>query len=216
MFRTKESPRVCPYFQIHPINPQQRLIREAVRIINEGGLIIYPTDSCYALGCSLGNKAAMERMRRLRQLGSKHHFTLVCRDLSEISTYARTENAAYRLIKACTPGPYTFLLKATSEVPRRLQTPGKKTIGLRIPANVIAQSLLDELGQPLMSSSLIMPGETLPMTDPIEMEQRLAGRVELVIDGGYCGIETTTVIDLVGGTPEILREGKGDVKWLIS
>lgn len=206
---------MCQYFQIHPINPQQRLVRDAVKTINEGGLIIYPTDSCYAFGCSIGNKAAMERMRRLRQLGSKHHFTLVCRDLSEISTYALTDNSAYRLIKSCTPGPYTFLLKATNEVPRRLQTPGKKTIGLRIPDNVIAQSLLEELGQPLISSSLIMPGEALPMTDPLEIRQHLEGRVDLVIDGGYCGIETTTVIDLVGGIPEILREGKGDVKWLI-
>ena len=206
---------MCQYFVLHPVNPQQRLIREAVRIISDGGLIVYPTDSCYALGCSIGNKTAMERIRRIRKLDAKHNFTLVCRDLSEISTYALVDNAAYRLLKVCTPGPYTFVLKATHEVPRRLQTPKKKTIGLRVPENIITQALLQELGQPLMSSTLIMPGEELPLTDTHEMRERLEQDIELVIDGGYCGIEPTTVVDLVGEIPEVTRQGKGEAKWLL-
>ena len=206
---------MCQYFVIHPVNPQQRLIREAVKIINDGGLIVYPTDSCYALGCSIGNKTAMERIRRIRQLDAKHNFTLVCRDLSEISTYALVDNTAYRLLKVCTPGPYTFLLKATHEVPRRLQTPKKKTIGLRVPENIISQALLQELGKPLMSSTLIMPGEDFPLTDTHEMRERLQQDIDLVIDGGYCGVEPTTVVDLVAGIPEVKRQGKGGVKWLL-
>lgn len=202
------------YFKIHPVNPQLRLIREAVQIINEGGLIVYPTDSCYALGCSIGNKSAMERICRIRKLDAKHHFTLVCRDLSEIAIYALVDKAAYRLLKSCTPGPYTFLLKATGEVPRRLQTPRRKTIGLRVPDHNIAQALLQELHQPLMSSTLALPGETLSMTDPDEMRSLLEHDVDLVIDGGNCGIEPTTVVDLVGDNPEIVRQGKGKATWL--
>lgn len=202
------------YFGIHPVNPQIRLIRETVQIIEEGGLIVYPTDSCYAFGCSIGNKSAMERIRRIRKLDAKHNFTLICRDLSEISIYALVDKAAYRLLKSCTPGPYTFLLKATGEVPRRLQTPRRKTIGLRVPDHNITQSLLQELGQPLMSSTLSLPGEELPLTDPDEMRLRLDHDVDLVIDGGYCGIEPTTVVDLVGDQPEIVRQGKGKATWL--
>ncbi len=203
------------FFEVHTRNPQPRLIRQAVQIINDGGLIIYPTDSCYAFGCHIGDKAAMERIRRLRQLNAEHNFTLVCRDLSEISVYARVDNAVYRMLKACTPGPYTFILRATHEVPRRLQQPKRKTIGLRIPNNTIVQALLTELGQPLMSSTLLMPGEELPLTDPNEMRERLEHQVDLVIDGGYCGIKPTTVVDLVGDSPEVMRVGKGDIDWLI-
>ena len=181
------------FFQIHPINPQRRLLRQAVEIVNDGGLIVYPTDSCYALGCSLGNKGAMDRIRRLRKTNDKHHFTLVVRDLSEISNYALVDNAAYRFLKGCTPGPYTFLLKATNEVPRRLQTPRRKTIGLRVPDHAIAQGLLAELAQPIMSSTLLLPGDALPMSDPNEIRRRLEHEVDLVIDGGNCGVEPSTV-----------------------
>ena len=205
---------VSQFFEIHPDNPQRRLIHQAVKIINDGGLIVYPTDSCYALGCSLGNKAAMGRIRRIRNVNGKHHFTLVCRDLSEISTYAIVDNKAYRLLKANTPGPYTFLLKATHEVPRRLQTPGRKTIGLRVPDNTIVHALLEELGEPLMSSTLTLPGDDLPLTDTDEMRERLEHDVDLVIDGGYCGVEPSTVVDLVGETPVLVRKGKGEADWL--
>ena len=203
------------FFEVHARNPQPRLIRQAVQIINDGGLVIYPTDSCYAFGCHIGDKFAMERIRRLRQVNAKHNFTLVCRDLSEISMYARVDNAVYRMLKACTPGPYTFILRATHEVPRRLQQPRRKTIGLRIPDNTIVQALLTELDQPLMSSTLLMPGEELPLTDPYEMRERLERQVDLVIDGGYCGIQPTTVVDLVAENPEVMRVGKGDIDWLI-
>jgi tRNA threonylcarbamoyl adenosine modification protein (Sua5/YciO/YrdC/YwlC family) len=207
---------VSQFFEVHAHNPQPRLIRQAVQIINDGGLIVYPTDSCYALGCHIGDKFAMERIRRLRQVSVKHNFTLVCRDLSQIATYARVDNGVYRMLKACTPGPYTFILCATHEVPRRLQQPKRKTIGLRIPDNTIVQALLTELDQPLMSSTLLMPGEELSLTDPHEMRERLERQVDLVIDGGYCGIQPTTVIDLVGESPEVMRLGKGDIDWLIS
>lgn len=203
------------YFVIHPETPQKRLIRRAVEIIDQGGLIVYPTDSCYALGCHIGDKLAMRRIRQIRQVGDKHHFTLVCRDLSELSNYAIVDNVVYRLMKRCTPGPYTFLLKATHEVPRRLQTPKRKTIGLRVPSNPIALHLCEELGQPLMSSTLILPNDDVPLSDPLEMRERLGHEVDLVIDGGYCGIEATTVIDLIESNPSILRQGKGDVDWLL-
>jgi len=202
---------VSQFFSIHPDNPQPRLIRNTVEILNTGGLIVYPTDSCYALGCLIGNKEAMERIRRLRKIDAKHHFTLVCRDLSEISTYAKVDNVAYRLLKARTPGPYTFLLKATHEVPRRLQTPKRNTIGLRVPDHTVTQALLAQLGQPLMSSTLLLPDSELPMTEPAEIRERLEHDVDLVIDGGFCGIEPTTVIDLIDGTPQVLRQGKGQV-----
>ncbi len=198
-------------FQIHPANPQARLISQAVAILRSGGLIVYPTDSGYALGCCIGDKAAQERIRRIRRLDDKHDFTLVCRDLSEISIYAKVDNAAYRLMRVATPGPYTFILRATHEVPRRLQNPKRKTIGIRVPDNAIACSLLDALGEPLMSSTLIVPDESMPLTDPDDIESRLGKQVDLVIDGGYCGIEPTTVVDLMGDVPEVVRVGKGDV-----
>ncbi|MBA2409429.1 MAG: threonylcarbamoyl-AMP synthase [Gammaproteobacteria bacterium] len=199
------------FFAIHPDNPQARLVQKSVDILNGGGLIVYPTDSCYALGCLIGNKAAMERMRRIRDVDDKHHFTLVCRDLSEIATYAKVDNTAYRLLKARTPGPYTFLLKATHEVPRRLQTPRRNTIGIRVPDHAVTQALLALLDQPLMSSTLLMPGSELPMTEPDEMREQLEHQVDLIIDGGFCGIEPTTVIDLIDGTPTIIRQGRGEV-----
>lgn len=185
-----------------------------MEIIDQGGLIAYPTDSCYALGCHIGDKQAMERIRKIRKVDDKHHFTLVCKDLSELSTYAVVDNSAYRLMKNCTPGPYTFLLKATHEVPRRLQTPKRKTIGLRVPNHPIALQLCEELGQPLMSSTLILPGRDEPLSDPQEMRDLLEHDVDLIIDGGYCGIEATTVIDFVDSSPTVLRQGKGDVSWL--
>jgi tRNA threonylcarbamoyl adenosine modification protein (Sua5/YciO/YrdC/YwlC family) len=198
------------FFQIHPDNPQKRLIRNAVEIIHQGGLVIYPTDSSYAVGCHIGDKGAMERIRRLRQLDDKHNFTLVCRDLSEISTYAKVGNQHYRMLKTLTPGPYTFIHKATKQVPRRLQHPKRKTIGIRVPDNAIAQELLSELGEPLMSSTLILPGEEMPMTDPYEMRDLISHQVDLIIDGGYCGFEPTTVVDMEEETPRIVRVGKGD------
>ena len=203
------------YFVIHPVTPQKRLIRRAVEIIDQGGLIIYPTDSCYAFGCHIGDKNAMQRIRKIRQVDDKHHFTLVCRDLSELSNYAIVDNISYRLMKRCTPGPYTFLLKATHEVPRRLQTPKRKTIGLRVPDHPIALQLCEELGQPMMSSTLILPDDSEPLFEPLEMRDRLQHEVDLVIDGGFCGVQATTVIDLVDSNPKILRQGKGDADWLM-
>ncbi len=199
------------YFQVHPDNPQPRLVNQAVEILVQGGLAVYPTDSGYALGCRIGNKAAQDRIRRIRQLDAKHNFTLVCRDLSEISVYARVSNQAFRLMKGITPGAYTFILQATHEVPRRLQNPRRKTIGIRVPDNTIAQALLDALGEPVMSSTLTLPGEEMPMTDPEEIQEKLGKQVDLVIDGGYCGFEPTTVVDLMGDVPAVMREGKGDL-----
>jgi len=199
------------YFQIHPDDPQPRLINQAVAILRRGGVIAYPTDSCYALGCHLGDKAAMERIRRIRKLDDRHDFTLVCRDLSEISVYARIDNTAFRLIKAHTPGPYTFILKATAEVPRRSLT-RRKTIGLRVPSAPIATSLAACLDDPIMSVTLILPGEELPMTDPEEMQDRLGNEVDLIIDGGSCGMEPTTVVDLTEATPRLIRKGLGDTR----
>ena len=201
---------MAQYFQIHPDNPQKRLIQQAVNIVREGGVIAYPTDSSYALGCHIGDKAAMERIRRIRQVDDKHNFTLVCRDLSEIALYARVSNSDYRILRAHTPGPYTFILTASREVPRRLLNPKRKTIGLRIPDTNIVQSLLEELGEPLMSSTLILPGETLPMSDPHEIRERLQHEVDAVIDGGYCGLEPTTVVVLDNGEAEVVRVGCGD------
>ncbi len=199
------------FFQIHPENPQQRLINQAVEIINKGGVIVYPTDCAYALGCHLGDKSALEKIKRIRKLDDKHNFTLVCRDLSEIGTYAKVNNSDYRLLKSHTPGAYTFILNATTEVPRRLLHPKRRTIGLRIPENTIALHLMEALGEPIMSTSLIMPGEDLPLTDPYEIRDLLQHDVDLVIDGGYCGMEATSVISLVNDAPEIVREGAGDV-----
>jgi tRNA threonylcarbamoyl adenosine modification protein (Sua5/YciO/YrdC/YwlC family) len=198
------------FFQIHAETPQARLIRQAVEVVRGGGVIVYPTDSGYALGCLIGDKDALERIRAIRRLDDKHHFTLVCRDLSEIATYAKVENSIYRLLKAVTPGPYTFILPATREVPRRLQHPKRKTIGLRIPDNAIAQALLAELGEPMMSTTLILPGNTLPESDPYEIRQLLERQVDLIIDGGYGSQEVTTMVDLEGEAPVVLREGLGD------
>ncbi|OOG25946.1 threonylcarbamoyl-AMP synthase [Thioalkalivibrio denitrificans] len=200
--------------EIHPVNPQARLIRQVADVVRAGGVIVYPTDSCYALGCAIGDKGAMERIRRIRQLDDTHHLTLVCRDLSEISNYARVDNTAYRLLKAYTPGPYAFLLRATHEVPRRLQHAKRKTIGLRVPDHAITQALLADLGEPLMSTTLQMPGDDLPMADPYEIAERLHGRVDLVIDGGACGVQPTTVIDMEAGYPQVIRRGKGDTAGL--
>ncbi len=200
------------FFQVHPDNPQSRLVHQAVDIIRAGGVVVYPTDSAYALGCHLGDKGALDRIRRIRQLEPKHNFTLMCRDLSVLASYARVDNAAYRLLRGNTPGPYTFILEATSEVPRRLQHPRRKTIGLRVPENNIALALLADLREPLMSATLIMPGDEYPLIDPYEIRELLEHEVDLVIDGGYCGMEPTTVIDLSTGIPELTRQGKGVVE----
>ncbi|WP_455366480.1 L-threonylcarbamoyladenylate synthase [Kaarinaea lacus] len=200
---------------IHPENPQQRLIKQVVEVLHEGGVIVYPTDSAYALGCHIGDKAAMERIRRIRNLESKHDFTLVCRDLSEIALYAKVGKADYRLMKSLTPGPYTFILRATREVPRRLQNPKRRTIGLRVPDHPIASLILETLQEPVMSSTLILPGDELPMVDPEEMFDRLKHQVDLIIDGGFCGIEPTTVVDLVEEEPVVVRQGKGDISQFI-
>ena len=188
------------YFSIHPVNPQVRLIKRAVEMIRQGALVAYPTDSCYAFGCHIGDKNALDRIRRIRKVDEKHNFTLVCRDLSELGNYAFVDNATFRLLRAYTPGPYTFILRASREVPRRMQVPKRKTIGLRIPDHPIAQALLEQLAEPLMSSTLILPGDEAP---------RLEHLVDLVIDGGYCGVEPTTVVDMVDDSYEILRQGKG-------
>jgi len=201
---------VSQFFQIHPDNPQARLVRQAVDIIRQGGVVVYPTDSAYALGCHIGDKNALDRIRRIRNLDSRHNFTLVCSDLSEIATYARVDNKAYRLLKHSTPGPYTFILRATSEVPKRLMHPKRKTVGLRVPDNAIASALLADLGEPLMSVTLIMPGDEYPLIDPYDIRQTLEHSVDLVIDGGYCGMEATTVVDLADDSPLILRSGKGE------
>jgi tRNA threonylcarbamoyl adenosine modification protein (Sua5/YciO/YrdC/YwlC family) len=201
---------MAQYFQIHPQNPQPRLIRRAVEIVRAGGVIVYPTDSSYALGCHIGDKAAMERIRRIRDVDQHHNFTLVCRDLSEVALYARLSNTDYRILRAHTPGPYTFILPATREVPRRLQHPRRKTIGLRVPDHIIAQALLAELREPLMSSTLILPGEEMPLNDPEAIRTRLEHHVDLVLDGGNCGLEPTTVVVLEDGVVGIARRGRGD------
>jgi len=199
------------FFEIHPKDPQPRLIRQAVAIIRDGGVVVYPTDSSYALGCHIGDKAAMERIARIRQTDKRHHFTLVCRDLSEIAKYARVNNQQYRTLKAFTPGPYTFLLEATRETPKRLQNPKRRTIGIRVPDHAVPRAILEELGEPIMSSTLILPGEELPMSDAREIQERLFHVVDAVIDGGNCGFEPTSVVDLTGPAPIVAREGKGDV-----
>ena len=200
------------FLQVHPINPEMRLIKQAVGVLMDGGVIVYPTDSTYALGCHIGDKSALERIRRIRQLDSKHNFTLVCCDLSSLASYALVHNRAYRILKAYTPGPYTFILKATAEVPRRLMHPKRKTIGLRVPENAIAQAILALHGEPIMSTSLILPGEDEQLFDAYEMRLKIGKLVDLIIDGGACGLEPTTMVDLVDGVPQILRTGKGDTK----
>jgi len=198
------------FFQIHPENPQLRLVRQAAQIIQSGGIVALPTDACYALVARLDDKAAVERLRRIRGIDDKHHLTLLCRDLSEIALYSRVDNARYRLLKSTTPGAYTFILEATKEVPRRLSHPSRKTIGLRVPDNAIAQALLEELGQPLLGTTLILPGEEHPLSDAEEIRGGLEKQIDLVIDGGACRLEPTTVIDLTGPEPALVRQGLGD------
>jgi len=197
-------------FHIHPQNPEPRLIKQAAAVLMSGGVIIYPTDSTYALACHIGDKSALERIRRIRQLDDRHNFTLMCADLSSISTYAKVSNSAYRLLKAYTPGPYTFILSATAEVPRRLMHPKRKTIGLRIPGNRVTQALLQEVGEPIMSTSLILPGEEDPLSEVYDIQERMGNLVDLIIESEACGLTATTVVDLVDGEPKLLREGKGD------
>ena len=198
-------------FEIHPENPQKRLIQSAASIVRDGGVVVYPTDSCYALGCHIGDKTALEKIQRIRGLDKKHNLTLLCRDLSEIGIYAKVHNSSFRLMKAATPGPYTFLLVATRDVPSRLQHPKRKTIGVRVPDNQIILDLLEELGEPMLSTSLILPGDKDPMTDPEEIADRLCGQIDLVIDGGACGLDATTVVDLADGQAVLVREGMGDI-----
>lgn len=200
--------------EIHPTDPQPRRIAEIVATIRSGGLIAYPTDSSYALGCHIGDKRAMDRIHRIRKTDKHHNFTLVCSDLSEISLYARIDNWTYRLVKSLTPGPYTFILQATREVPKRLQNPRRKTIGLRVPDHAIVQAILEALGEPIMSSTLMLPGDDTPLTDAHDIEARIGHQVDLIVDGGPAGIEPTSVIDLSEGSIRILRKGRGDVTGL--
>lgn len=199
------------FFYIHPQNPQTRLIAQTVDVLRKGGVVVYPTDSGYALGCQLEDKSAMERICRIRHLDSSHHFTLMCRDLSELSTYAHVDNAAFRLIKNNTPGNYTFILKGTKEVPRRLMNEKRKTLGLRVPANPIALDLLAAMNEPLMSTTLMLPGNDFAESDPEEIQDHLGKQVDLIIHGGFIGQQPTTVIDLTGDAPEVIREGTGDI-----
>lgn len=198
------------FFQIHPDNPQSRLIKQAAEILRQGGLAVIPTDCAYALACRIGDKQATERVQRLRQLGAKHNFTLLCRDLSELSNFAKVDNSQYRLLKAHTPGAFTFILPATREVPRLLMHPKKRTIGIRVPDNAIAMELLAEMNEPLMTTSLIMPGDDLPLSDPYDIRQTLEHQLELVVDGGYCGFEATTVVDMTEEAAVVIRQGAGD------
>jgi tRNA threonylcarbamoyl adenosine modification protein (Sua5/YciO/YrdC/YwlC family) len=198
------------FFQIHPDNPQARLIKQAAQIIHSGGIVALPTDSCYALVCHLDDKAAVEKLRRIRGVDEKHHLTLLCRDLSEIAEYARVDNSQFRFLKAATPGPYTVILEATKCVPRRLSHPSRKTIGLRVPENAIAHALLEELGQPLLGATLILPGDEEMLNDAERIRERLEKQVDLIVDGGACSLEPTTVIDLTGSEPVLVRHGRGD------
>lgn len=198
-------------FELHPKNPQQRLVRQAAEILRAGGVIAYPTDSCYALGCHIGDKDALERIRRIRAADRHHHFTLVCRDLTEIAKYARVDTPQFRLLKTCTPGPYTFLLEATREVPRRLQHEKRRTIGIRVPDHPVPRMLLEELGEPIMSSTLMLPGDELPLNDAEEIEDRLSAQLDAILDGGACGLEPTTVVDLAATPPAVVRVGRGSV-----
>ena len=196
-------------FEIHPTHPQKRLISQAVEILRQGGVVVYPTDSSYAIGCHLGDKEAMERIQRIRQLDDKHFFTLVCKDLSEIASYAKVDNTQYRTLRALTPGAFTFILQATNEVPRRLLHPKRRMIGIRVMDNPIVQALLEEFGQPILSSTMILPGKDMPETDANEIREKLEKQVDLIIDGGHCGLEPTTVINMVEVPPQLIRQGKG-------
>jgi tRNA threonylcarbamoyl adenosine modification protein (Sua5/YciO/YrdC/YwlC family) len=200
------------FFQIHPQNPQLRLVKQAAQIIRDGGIVALPTDSCYALVCQLDNKDAVERLRRIRAIDDKHHLTLLCRDLSEIALYAKVDNRQYRMLKAATPGPYTFILEATKEVPRRLSHPSRKTIGLRVPENVIAHALLEELAEPVIGATLILPGAEHPLTAAEDIRDALERQIELVIDSGPCSLEPTTVIDLTGDQAQLIRQGRGSAQ----
>jgi tRNA threonylcarbamoyl adenosine modification protein (Sua5/YciO/YrdC/YwlC family) len=200
---------MAQFFAIHPTHPQKRLIRQAAAIVRRGGLIAYPTDSCYALGCDRGNAKGAERLRRIRGIDERHHLTLMCRDLSEIGKYAVIDDAQFTLMKQVTPGSYTFILRARREVPRRLTT--KKTIGVRVPAHPVAQALLAELDQPMLSATLLLPGDQVPLSDAQEIRKKLERELDLIIDAGSCGVEPSTVIDLTAGTPRVLREGKGSL-----
>jgi tRNA threonylcarbamoyl adenosine modification protein (Sua5/YciO/YrdC/YwlC family) len=197
--------------ELHTVNPQARLVRQAVELLRGGGVIAYPTDSCYALGCHIGDKDALERIRRIRDADRHHHFTLVCRDLTEIARYAKVDTRQFRLLKACTPGPYTFLLEATRETPRRLQHEKRRTIGIRVPDHEVPRMLLAELGEPIMSSTLMLPGDDLPLNDGEEIEARLGREIDALLDGGACGVEPTTVVDLAAWPPVVLRQGRGSL-----
>jgi tRNA threonylcarbamoyl adenosine modification protein (Sua5/YciO/YrdC/YwlC family) len=201
---------VARYFDVHPDNPQARSIRQVADLVRAGALIAYPTDSCYALGCQLGNRDGRDRIREIRRLDSRHHFTLVCRDFAQLGQFVHVSNSVFRLVKAATPGSYTFILPATREVPRRLLHPRKHTVGVRIPAHTVAQALLADLGEPLLSSTLVLPGSDEPMTDGWQIKERLDHQIDAVLDGGECGKEPTTVVDLSQDEPEILRRGAGD------
>jgi tRNA threonylcarbamoyl adenosine modification protein (Sua5/YciO/YrdC/YwlC family) len=205
---------VAQYFEIHPTHPQRRLIARAADIVREGGVIAYPTDSCYAFGCQLGDKEAMVRLRRLRDFDERRHLTLMCRDLSELGTYASVDNTRYRLLKTLTPGSYTFILPGTREVPRRLLHPRRKTIGLRVPQHPVAQALLEELGEPLLSATALLPGDAHPLNDGQEIRERLEREVDLVLDAGPCGIEPTTIVDLTESELQVVRQGKGAIEPL--
>ena len=205
---------MADWFEVHPVNPQKRTLAQVAVRLRQGAVIAYPTDSCYALGCQLDDKDASERLRKIRQFDRHHQFTLVCRDLSEIATYAKVDNWQFRLLKQHTPGPYTFILGATKELPRRVAHEKRKTIGIRIPENVVVQSLLETLGEPMISCTLIFPGETDPVADPNEWREALDAAVDVVIDGGHCGLEPTTIVDLSGEAPELVRRGKGGVESL--
>lgn len=202
---------MAQYFSLHADQPQLRLVRQAAQIMRSGGLVAFPTDSAYALGGHTGDADLLQRIRRIREVDERHHFTLMCRDLSQIATYARVDNTQYRLLKAVTPGPYTFILEGTKELPRRVLHPKRKTIGLRVPDHPVVAALLEELGEPILSSTLLLPGEDLPLTDPEEIRERLERQVDLVIEAGFCGPEATTVIDLTSGAPELVRAGRGDL-----
>jgi tRNA threonylcarbamoyl adenosine modification protein (Sua5/YciO/YrdC/YwlC family) len=201
--------------QIHATDPQPRIVAEVAAVIRQGGLIAYPTDSSYAFGCHIGDKAAIDRIRRIRRTDKHHNFTLVCGDLSEISLYARVDNWAYRLVRSLTPGPYTFILPATREVPKRLQNPKRRTIGLRVPDHPVVHQMLESLGEPIMSSTLLLPGDTMPATDPYAIDERIGHLIELIIDAGPTGVEPTSVLDLSGGSVEVLRVGRGDVSRFV-
>jgi len=206
---------VATLIEVHPTDPQPRRVKAVADAMRSGGLVAYPTDSSYAFGCHIGDKRAIDRIHRIRRTSKRHNFSLVCRDLSEISTYARVDNWAYRLIKSLTPGPYTFILPATRELPKRLQNPKRRTIGIRVPNHTFVRAVLDELGEPIMSSTLTMPGDDMPLTDPLDIEERIGHQIDAIVDAGATGIEPTSVLDLTSGSVQVLREGRGDVSALL-